>query len=488
MSIQAKPGSRRWRILFPLISVLLGTALFVLLEVCLSLVDIADPDSLHDPLIGFTEIRPLFVLNQENGQYEISPSRRVYFNFDSFSAEKPLGEYRIFCLGGSTVAGRPYGIETSFTEWLKIGLDSADPERLWEVVNCGGVSYASYRLLPILKEVLAFEPDLLILYMGHNEFLEDRTFHPIKNLPRAVSIPLDWTSQLRTFTLLRKAFPSVKLSERPGRTTGALPSEVQARLDYKNGLDKYHDDPIWRAHVIEEFRHNLRRMIQLAKEADVPILLINPGCNLRDCPPFKSQGNGNLTEVDVARFQSLCRQARESYGSNPNRSVALLLEATELDNRNASAFYELGKSFDAVGRIDEAFESYRTAKELDICPLRILDSMSLEILDLAEDDSVPLVNAKSLLAEESRDGIPGNGVYIDHVHPTIGGHQLIAEALLERMWDQKIVVPMDGWREVGAKKRRKHLDSLDDLYFAKGLDRLEMLRSWAAGQSELSRP
>ena len=44
------------------------------------------------------------------------------------------------------------------------------------MINCGGVSYASYRLGPILDEVLGYEPDLIMLYTGHNEFLEARTY------------------------------------------------------------------------------------------------------------------------------------------------------------------------------------------------------------------------------------------------------------------------------------------------------------------------
>ena len=85
-----------------------------------------------------------------------------------------------YCLGGSTVQGRPYAIETSFTTWLELNLRTADPRYQWEVVNCGGVSYASYRLVPILRELLAYEPDLFIICTGHNEFLEDRTYASVK--------------------------------------------------------------------------------------------------------------------------------------------------------------------------------------------------------------------------------------------------------------------------------------------------------------------
>ena len=31
---------------------------------------------------------------------------------------------------------------------LELSLRAARPEREWDVINCGGVSYASYRLVP----------------------------------------------------------------------------------------------------------------------------------------------------------------------------------------------------------------------------------------------------------------------------------------------------------------------------------------------------
>ena len=119
------------------------------------------------------------------------------------NANKSRDEFRIFCLGGSTVQGRPYANETSFTTWLELSLQAADPRRQWQVVNCGGVSYASYRLLPIMKETLQYEPDLYIIYTGQNEFLEERTYGEIVDairkkcdlhgdLYRAAISPFEW--------------------------------------------------------------------------------------------------------------------------------------------------------------------------------------------------------------------------------------------------------------------------------------------------------
>src|SRR5437870_1583498 len=125
-------------------AIAIGLSLVPLLagELALRAFGIGKPTDFNDPFVGFSDIHPLFVLNEQAGRYEIPKSRQTHFQPDSFSAEKPADEFRIFVLGGSTVQGRPWSIETSFTTWLKLHLDATDPTHRYEVVYCGGVSYA----------------------------------------------------------------------------------------------------------------------------------------------------------------------------------------------------------------------------------------------------------------------------------------------------------------------------------------------------------
>ncbi|MCA9224767.1 MAG: SGNH/GDSL hydrolase family protein, partial [Planctomycetales bacterium] len=176
MSIRSNRGSRSWRraVGFRIGAIVLGLLPLVMLEFVLRAGGWGRPGDVDDPYVGFASTSPLFQLTADGQSYEIAPGRLEYFRPESFPARKGPGEFRIFCLGGSTVQGRPYSTETSFTAWLELHLKAADDRREWNVINCGGVSYASYRLTPILRETLAYQPDLYILYTGHNEFLEER--------------------------------------------------------------------------------------------------------------------------------------------------------------------------------------------------------------------------------------------------------------------------------------------------------------------------
>ena len=202
---------------------------FVIAEVLLTVLDWGRPSYGDDPFAGFRAVHPLFVVNEEGTRYEIAKSRLDYFRPESFAREKRPHEFRIFCLGGSTVQGRPFAIETSFTTWLELGLQAGQPDRQWEVVNCGGVSYASYRLVPILEEVLGYQPDLIVIYTGHNEFLEDRTYAHIKRMPEIVARPCELVAGTRTFTLVREGCLRLRGGDeatKEGRPT--LAAEVDA--------------------------------------------------------------------------------------------------------------------------------------------------------------------------------------------------------------------------------------------------------------------
>ena len=227
----------RRKLLFRLAALSLGLMPLVLIELTLAALGSGKPDWQDDPLVGFRGIRPLFVLNAAQDRYEIPPARQNYFRPQSFPASKAPGEYRVFCLGGSTVQGSPYSTETAFSSWLEIALRAANPQRSFHVINCGGVSYASYRLIPILQEVLGYHPDLIVVCTGHNEFLEDRTYRHVKQQPAILAMAQGWAAPLRLYCLLRASWlhcrgqtPQPLAADRP-----VLGEEVDSRLDYRGG-------------------------------------------------------------------------------------------------------------------------------------------------------------------------------------------------------------------------------------------------------------
>ena len=502
-ALRKTTGRRWWRgPAFRLAAVMLGLAPFVLAEAVLTVFDWGRPTYEEDPFVGFSKLQPLFELDAEGARYRIRPSRQGFFRGDSFAAKKGRDEFRIFCLGGSTVQGRPFAIEPSFTTWLQISLRAADSHRGWEVVNCGGVSYARYPLVPILEEVLGYEPDLIVLYTGHNEFLEDRTYGHIKHLPPVVARLGELLMRTRTCTLARNAYLALRgrfgFEENDAAAVKGRPilgPETVAELEYRDGMDKYHRDDKWRQDVIEHFRYNLRRMVQLSQDAGVPVLLVNPVCNLRDSAPFKTQHRDGLTPDELQQWESLVERARRSAFRTGNRQIAdlsraveLLKQAIAIDPRHAGVHYLLATCYDGLGRLPQARASYLRAKEEDVCPLRILEPMHEAIFEVARQTGTPLVDVRKLFEQLSEGGIPGNFRLLDHVHPSVAGHQLIAEALADELVRQGFVRGVSDWKQRAKRDFDEHHASLDSFYFNKGLQRLETLRLWTQGKAKGVRP
>ncbi len=475
---------RKWpinprRILFPVAALVIVLLPLVLIEVGLRFFVPPPPVDLEDPYISFSAIHPLFVLNSEGTRYETAEERLVFFRPQSFAATKEENTFRIFCLGGSTVQGRPYSVETSFTTWLELSLRTAVPETNWEVVNCGGISYASYRLIPIMREVLEYKPDLFIVYTGHNEFLEDRTYRSVKQTPRGLIRLHDVLLRLRSYSLAYQFLSSEPSEDTP---RSVLPAEVQAKLDFRDGIESYHRDETWRRGTIEHFRHNIETMIRMSEQANVPLILVNPVSNLKDSPPFKSEFDETLSKREWERLIALWQQADEVDWSNAYQKAQLLEKAAEIDGRHAGLLYTIGKCYERLARFEEAKKWFVRAKDEDICPLRILEPMHEAILDVAAEYDLPLVDVRALIEERTQDGIPGDEWLLDHVHPTITGHQLIADSLYRAMEKMNLVCGTEDWRRERDDVWQNHLSSLGDVYYARGAERLKRLELWSHGR------
>lgn len=494
-----QPGRQRpflhgWR--GRVLAVISGLSLFVVAEVICHLFGWGQVTDYDDPFVGFSEIHPLFVRDIGGENFVVAPSRRKSFPPESFPVRKPTGSRRVFCLGGSTVQGNPYSKETSFTTWLELNLEAADPDRDWQVINCGGISYASYRLVPILQECLAYQPDLFVICTGENEFLEDRTYPHLKHAPRLLLISQQAVARLRTYTLMRRAVLNLVQRREPSRRRGTdslasvsakgrpvLKAEVDPWLDYNGGLKVYHRDEVWKQGVITHFESNLRRMVALAREAGVPVILVKPMSNLRDCPPFKSEHRAGLTDSERREWEYLSAQAASCLERDPQSAVELLREAIRIDDQFAATFYALGKCHEALGQSGSARAAFQRARELDVCPLRLLQPIERVLERVTAETRTPIIDAHALLERQSRLGILGDDWMLDHVHPSIQGHQIIAGALMDTMARQGWVNPRADWKAKRDKLWPQQLASLGGDYFRAGEVALNGLRAWTQGRA-----
>lgn len=463
-------------------AVLFGIGLIISAELLCVIFNWGAPSLDDDPFVRFESIRPLFTLDNESQRFHVSSERQRYFASDEFAANKPTNGFRVFCLGGSTVQGRPYSIETSFSTWLELSLKTASPERAWEVVNCGGISYASYRLVPILKECLQYQPDLVLICTGHNEFLEDRTYAPDPEQPAALRFAQQTLGKLRLYRLTAQLLKQVAPNDSDSNAAPKLETEVSAILDFEAGIDAYHRDAKWRAGVVEHYEQNLRRLVAMASDANVPAILIRPPSNLADCPPFKSQHRDGLSDEDIQRWRQLMNEARDLAQLDPINAIPVYEEAISIDPDYALTHYLLGKCYRSMGAGAAARDALLAARDLDICPLRMPAELDAALLRVASETGTPLIDAFELLEGESSGRILGDDILDDHVHPNFHGHQQIADALFREMERKGWVTPRVKWRDQQQAVYQDHFNALPESYHLRGRRQLEALNGWARGR------
>jgi tetratricopeptide (TPR) repeat protein len=440
-------------LLLPVVSVLV---FFALLEGGLALIGVKPVLQTEDPFVGFASNTPLFVALDDSGGKQrmvTAPNKKDYFNRQSFARQKDPGTYRIFTLGGSTTYGRPYDDSTSFSAWLRELLPIADQSKNWEVINAGGISYASYRVAKLMEELIEYQPDLFIIYTGHNEFLEERTYHKIKELPPLVRSASALLAKTRTWSAMNSAWQSLENSPDAGNEGRyKLSSEVDAILDRSVGLDGYQRDAVLQQNIIEHFRISLEHMVALARSVGARVIFVKPASNLKDCSPFKSQDTTGLSKASSQRSWELLNMSKPLAWQQQWEMVLYFLDqAIALNPDYADLHYRRGQALFALGRFAEAKRELVLARDDDVCPLRALTPIAEVVAQVAKEQQVMLVDYQGLIEQQMlsryKHSIPGEEFFLDHVHPTIEGHKLLAEALLETMSSQGLAHPVADWKE-----------------------------------------
>ena len=387
-------------------------------------------------------------------------NKRRIFNDQQFPAKKGRNAYRIFCIGGSTTYGHPYTDSTSFCGWLRATLPKADPSRQWELINCGGISYASYREALLMEELAKYEPDLFIVLTGHNEFLEERTYGELIRMPEALRGADAILGKTRTYAVLKRGIDAIRKNASAPAVTNVLSAEVDTVLDHTVGPQAYHRDDALRRNVVEHFRFNVARMVDIARSAGAEVILVTPAVNLRNCAPFKSEHRAGITPAESAEWQKLVQHATQQHRTtNWSEAASALQQAARIDPQFADEYYLLGHAFWELGRFDEGRDVFVRALKEDVCPLRALPEMLAAMRDIAVRRKVALVDFVNLIGSKSPHGVPGEEWFLDHVHPTIECHRVLALALMEKMSERGSLRLSPNWNEGVQQEIKRAVES-----------------------------
>ena len=198
-----------------------------------------------------------------------------------FLAAKAPSTFRIFVLGESTTAGYPYGYDASLAGMLKQRLQHTFPNRDIEVITTAMAAVNSYTLLDFADEIIAQQPDAVLIYVGHNEYLGFLGVASAYSAGRTRPLVLAYLAlrDLRIVQLLKRGYLAVFGSGDIPPGDAHTDRTLMARVVREPHIPL--SSALYRRGA-EQFRANLSSLLARFRDEGVPVFIGTLVSNERD--------------------------------------------------------------------------------------------------------------------------------------------------------------------------------------------------------------
>jgi tetratricopeptide (TPR) repeat protein len=373
---------------FYILLVVIPILFFILLEAGLQIFSYG-----NDTQVWVDISKDMQILNPEIASRYFFTTKNLPFSVESFLyKEKQENNFRVFVVGASSAAGYPYLSSASFSKFIRKKLEILYPDKVIEVCNVSMSAINSYTIRDLMPELLNKEPDLMLIYLGHNEYYGALGVGSLESFgsSRFIVNTTLWLDKFKTVELLRNIVNWISgLFSSGSEITGGT-MMAQMALDKLIELNSN----VYRQ-GIEQFEGNLRDIFEMCKDAGVPVIASTLSSNLKDQKPFVSVGNSE----------------------NPGADYIFDTANEELQKNN----------------LDSAKSLFIYAKDLDALRFRAPQEMNNKIIQLCKEFNYPFVKSDSLLNSFSEYGIVGDKLMTDHLHPNVQGYQLIGNLFFSEM-------------------------------------------------------
>jgi hypothetical protein len=365
--------SRRRKAAFGSVAVV---ASLFLVEAAARIVEIVRPPMAVDVGQGFLPGSRVFVPTPDQpGFVETAESKLLAFEKQTFAQRKAPGTLRIAAIGGSSVrrlASEFVVLERQLREALAPRYDRV------EVLNAGGHSYGSARLVLVADEMLEYEPDVVVLYEANNEFEELQQLHLARLDTAHVQRAASHSAAVRLLRdlLLSREIERIHAERRRQQELAASAPDVEPTW-------RYAFTPEDAATRMRAFHDNFASIIDACRAKGVPIVIGTMPSNLVH-PRLSADG------------------ARE-YDA-----VAGLLAQEKYDEAAA-----LGR------RILASLPARHQASDAENGTIR----------GLARECSVPLFDAEAAVTAAEPHHVPGETLFDDYCHLNARGNVILRQTI-----------------------------------------------------------
>ncbi len=368
---------------------------------------------------------------------------KPWFPDTEFTHQKKQNTFRIFLLGGSTTRGFPFTKRTiSYSGFLQNILTDVLPNNNIEIINAGYDALSSFAVLDIFKYIVDQNPDLIIVYTGHNEFIghfgTNSTVNLGKNRLLIKSIIFLQSSKL--FLLTKLAIFKIKslFKEKNSEPVNLFRAMLKkSKVSWNN-----HDHELTEAN----YKLNLTEMATLARKKNVRLIFSSLVSNLSDFEPLKSKTSFSDQVNSNHKINQLLEQVKNLLKEkNIEGAIQTNKKALELDSNYAKSHYQMGKSYMASSQFSKAQTHFKLARDLDKLHIRSCSKLNSIIHQIGKEKNVPVINMEESLKRYSKNGILGENFFLEHVHPNINGHLIMGETIARFLFHHDILNNKKQW-------------------------------------------
>ncbi len=402
-------------------------------------------------LAGYGNTYPLFIpVDVAPGYLQANPEVVRRFILDetrepevapwpvAFPAEKTPGALRLVVQGGSTAAGWPYGFGASLAGMLQQRLQASLPQRNVEVISTAMTAVNSFTLMDFADEIIDRQPDAVLIYAGHNEYLGVLGVGSAVSAGRTRAVVLAYLAlrDLRILQLLKHTYLGITRPASPGEARTETGPTLMRRIVGKSHIA--FDSPLYHR-GLEQFRDNLSVLLERYRDAGIPVFIGTLASNEKDLPPFASM---TAPETDAAVWRSHFETGMKALRDGDNDQAGMSLEAAlALDDSAASVHFVLARLYERRGDYSSARRAYLEARDRDQLRFRAPQGFNGLVRTLAADNDAHLVEVEAGLLEHAMHGIIGNELMLEHLHPNLQGYFLLADAYYQSLLDSGTLGP-----------------------------------------------
>ena len=345
--------------------------------------------------------------------------------------------------------GAHYAPVSSPARWLEKYLHDFLPDKKIRVVNFARMGRGTEFAWRTMKQTLPYQPDLILVYLGHNIFLNRNRIADVSRERKRLRYKVrHFQKQSFFFSAVYREFIRMRILLKKDKPEDQMEFPVIETAPLSIGPENItpRNSQVYRENIAF-FKEYMLAMSELAQENHIPIIFMKPVSNLKDFAPYDSLHLKNMPPAEKLTWERNYQAGKRNQGmGNFAAAESYYRRAFQIDGTYADLDFRLGHVYFKKGDYAQAKVLLEMARDNDAIIFRATQD-ALNVLDeLKQTENIELLETEKVLASEVAGGILGEPIIEDNVHFSLKGQALAGRFMAEELAKRNLIAPADQWK------------------------------------------